>query len=353
MNSFFTNPFLLEKINVQTLLKKIKENRFKIVTPTIDLPIFYTISNADENEIHTAFEKFNLSSGVCKPSEMLSIFEALEREKITFYLKFTCGPEILKHSIHINGSKERLEERLIICQFLREKDVNDKAFYVRMKIKYISNILVIQKGLMELDESKIYVNEPGIISNELKEYDAVYKRFKAISKIAEKSSILMLDSTGRLTTVNYFEDKAELSNIEYSSNPVYDIYKELFDAIKEKFLFSKFGIVAYLSTRIRHGVLLGELRPIFENHNLITLMEGDSANYRSNFHWDNIYNYIPAIQLAKIQEYLKEFSYSVDGLIFDLIKKYLQVYNEESNEDGWFNYDFDNIANYFGFLLNH
>ncbi len=343
VDSFLENTHIIEKIEVDSLLTKIKENRFKVVKPNIELPIFYTIANADENETHTAFEKFNLNAGVCKPSELLPIYDKFEEHKILLYLKFTCGPEILKHSIHIIGSKDRLEERLKICQFLREKDTEDKVFYDD-EIKYISNILVIQKGLLELDESKIYVNEQGIVTKELKEYEAIYLRFKTIAGIANKNKILLLDKLGRLTTLNYTEEKTEAETIEYSSNPVFDIYKELFDAIKDKFLHSKFGIVAYLSTRIRHGVLLGEIRPIFEKHKLITLREGDTSNYRRNIFWDGVFHDQSSLSVAKIQDLLKDFSYSVDGLIFDLIKKYLQVYEEDSNKDGWFNYNFEDTA---------
>ncbi|RYY00599.1 hypothetical protein EON78_00690 [bacterium] len=117
--------------------------------------------------------------------------------------------------------------------------------------------------------------------------------------------------------------------------------KDFLNAIKDKFLYSKDGIVAYLSTRIRHGVLLGEIRPVFEKHKLITQKEGDTSIYRRNYYWDMIYSNYPVYVQSTIQELLKNFSYSVDGLIFDLIKKYLQVYDLEKNKDGWFNYDFE------------
>jgi hypothetical protein len=116
---------------------------------------------------------------------------------------------------------------------------------------------------------------------------------------------------------------------------------ELFNAVKDKFLHSQFGIVAYLSTRIRHGVLVGELRPIFETHNLITLKEGSSSKYRRNVHWDLVYNTYRNEEKAQIQITLSDFASKVDGLIFDLIKKHLQVYKLETNEEGWFNYEFD------------
>ena len=337
VDSFFANHFIIEKIETQSLIETIKENRFKTVKPEIELPIFYTITNADENERHTTYEKFNLGVGVCKASELIGRFNEFEFAKILFYLKYTCTPDLFKHSIHITGSKERLEERLVICQFLREKDTYDKDFYDD-EIKYITNILVIQKGLLELDESKIYVNEKGIVANELKEYESVYQRYKTIGGI--RGNKLVVLHGGKLTTLEYTEENTSAEQIEYSSNPVFDIYKDLFSAIKDKFLNSKFGIVAYLSTRIRHGVLLGEIRPIFEKHKLITLIDSSTSTYRKNQHWDNIYQYQSAISRAKLQDILKEFSLSVDGLIYDLIKKYLQVYEVKSNPAGWFNYDF-------------
>ena len=116
---------------------------------------------------------------------------------------------------------------------------------------------------------------------------------------------------------------------------------ELFEVIKDKFLNSQFGIVAYLSTRIRHGVLVGELRPVFEKHNLITMKEGKSSNYRRNYFWDMIYENSSSTIKEQIQVLLEDFSSKVDGLIFDLIKKHLQVFKPEVNEEGWFNYEFD------------
>lgn len=340
VDSYFSNIYIVEKIEVSDIQKKIRENKFKIVEPTIDLPLFYTISNADENETHITFERFNISNGIIKPTELFDRFYEFDNNKIIYFLRYTCGPEIIKHSIHIRGSKERLEERLSVCQYLKDKDSDAKSYY-EDEIKQISNILVIQKGLLELDESKIYVNEAGIISNELKDYEAVFQRFKTIAGITDKGKVLLLGSDGKLTTLAYTAERTTAEKIEYSSNPVFDIYKELFLAIKEKFLHSKFGIVAYLSTRIRHGVLLGEIRPVFEKHKLITLKEGESAVYKTNFHWMNAYCTESNWTHEKIQNLLHDFSAKVDGLIFDLIKKYLQVYDEELNPDGWFDYEFD------------
>jgi hypothetical protein len=337
--SFFINPFLVEKIETESLLKTIRQSRFKVVAPSLELAIFYTVVNADENEIHTTYERFNLMHNATKPSQLFRLFDDFRKDEFIFYLRYSCDPEILKHSIHIRGSKEKLEERLAICQFLEEKDKNNLLAYAD-EIKSIQNILIIQQGRIELDESKIYVNEQGILNNELKDFEAIYKRFITISNIAENRTILLLHK-GMLTTVNYGDIQSENDQPEYSNDPVSDIYFELFDAVKDKFLYSKFGIVAYLSTRIRHGVLLGELRPIFEKHKLITQKEGDSTEYKRNEFWEAHFQQYTEIVRSRIQYVLRDFSDTVDGLIYDLIKKHLQVKDKLKSPEGWFDYAFD------------
>jgi|GEM_PF-3105265 len=338
VDSFFFNNHIIDKIEVAGLLDKIHSNKFRNVDKGINLPIFYTIVDAGEVETHLAVELFSLSQGVEKPSELLARTNEYDEERIMYFLENTCTPKILMHSTAINNSKERLEERLSIINFIKEKTPNNSN--IISEIKSIQNILVIQQGLIDLDESKIYVNEQGIIENELQDFVAVYERFEIISGITGKNKKLLLLEGGKLTTYSSQED-TELEKIEYSNNPVFEIYIELFNAVKDKFLNSQFGIVAYLSTRIRHGVLVGELRPIFETHNLITLKEGNSSKYRRNPYWDMVYANLNPIQRDQIQITLGEFASKIDGLIFDLIKKHLQVYKQETNEDGWFNYEFD------------
>jgi hypothetical protein len=58
-------------------------------------------------------------------------------------LKHTCGLVILR-LYQYKWFTKRLAERLSIIQFLKERDLGDKELY-DTEIKYISNILVIQK----------------------------------------------------------------------------------------------------------------------------------------------------------------------------------------------------------------
>lgn len=338
VDSFFFNNHIIDKIETDELLSKIRSNKFRNITRSINLPLFYTIVDADEVETHIAFELFNMSLGVEKPFQLLKQIQKFEQDKFVYFLEYTCSPKILRHSTYIENSKERLEERLSIINFIRENYPDNKN--ILSEIKNIENILVIQQGLIDLDESKIYVNEQGIIENELQEFGAIYERFEIISGITKGNKTVLWLKDGKLTTYSS-QQNTEVEKVEYSNNPVFDIYMELFNAVKDKFLHSQFGIVAYLSTRIRHGVLVGEIRPIFETHNLITLKEGNSSRYRRNYYWDVVYERYPSDKKEQIQILLNDFASKVDGLISDLIKKHLQVYKKEVNEEGWFNYEFD------------
>lgn len=338
VDSFFTNNHIVDKVETGLLLDKIKSDKFRNVSKTINLPIFYTIVDADEVETHIALELYNSSMNVNKPSQLLSELDCVNNERVKYFFEYTCSPKILRHSIYIENSKERLEERLSILNYL--KDINAENKNILSEIKSIENILVIQQGLIDLDESKIYVNEQGIIDNELQDFEAIYERFEVISGISSGDKKLFMLKGGKLTAYAS-QENSEIEVIEYSNNPVFDIYHELFNAVKDKFLNSQFGIVAYLSTRIRHGVLVGEIRPIFETHNLITLKEGNSSSYRRNYFWDIVYDRTSPEKKEQIQILLNDFASKIDSVIFDLIKKNLQVYKKDSNEDGWFNYEFD------------
>jgi hypothetical protein len=338
VDNYFINNHIIDKIETDELLAVIRTSKFRTVQKNINLPIFYTIVDADPIETHIAYELFNRECGVEYPTELLTSISNFDRSKFLYFLEYTCSSKVLMHSTFIDSSKDRLEERLSIINFIRE--VNPLNKNVPAEIKNIENILVIQQGLIDLDESKIYVNEQGIIENELQEFQAIYDRFEVIAGITSGNKRIFWLEGGKLATYES-EENAKIEKIEYSNNPVYDIYVELFNAVKDKFLNSQFGIVAYLSTRIRHGVLVGEIRPIFETHKLITLRDGKTSEYRRNYHWDAVYSESSPEKLDMLQLILSDFAGKVDGLIFDLIKKHLQVYKLEVNDDGWFNYEFD------------
>jgi hypothetical protein len=346
VDNYLVNQFIIQKIDCSEIHLEIRKNKFRNVNPTIDLPIFYSISNADENEIHRTYELFNDSLGIEKSSQIDETKLSIDINKLIIFFNLTCNTEIFKHSDYINGTKEGLTERISICRKLQIIDKENAEAY-KFELNQLTNILIIQEGIQQLDESKIYVNEQGLINNELKDYEGLFGRYKTISNIFKKDSNLLIYFPESGVIASLDKDNSgenSESKSKFSKHPLKDTFKEIFDVIKDKFLNSKFGISAYLSTRIRHGVLLGEVRPIFEKLNLIAQYDKIEKVYREINFWNKRYTNIHQPQIKILQDELILLSTKVDSLIYDLLKKNLQIQLDDENKDGWFDYHFDDIT---------
>lgn len=319
--------------------EQIKQAKYKNINYSIELPLFFYLTASDDYDIHTAYECFLLSADSEKPSELIAKTNYFDKNLI-FFLKNICTLDIFKHSPFITSTHAKLSERIAICQVLKSIDLENKSEYIEEE-SLLSKRIIIQKGLQEIDESKIYVNQTSIIQNELKYLESVYNRYIAISELSSEKNVFYLNPNSE-EVFSLSSQEQDVKNNEFSKDPQYDIFKEMFFDVRDKFLYSKYGLKLYLSARIRHGVLLGEIRPEFELLHLVTEKEKASGNYKANEYWrqtitaiygDNIYE--------QFDNQLSVFSKKIDELInTELLDKYLLIKTEKENPEGWFDYEF-------------
>ena len=344
IDSYFQNKNLCQNIDTDIFLPKNKNRLFTKLPRTIDRAIFYNliIPNVEknkqdhENTVQTASELFLEALGVEKPSEVKWLEIDIEKAKICYYLINVCRKDILKHSTNIIGTKNQYIELRQVSEILLEIDVNNATLHSK-NIEFWTNQLILLEGLQRLDDGKIYVDEEGLIS-ELSESEGLFKRFQSIVKLNESRSgeIFILD----IFNIKQENLDANSFNRKYSQNPILEPFIELFDAVRERFLNSESGITTYLSTRIRHGVLLSEIRPVFDNNKLICYKRANS--YQDVEYW-NLNNNIDVSAKLIIQENLKVLSSNIDDLIQDLNRDKIQIKQGEVNANAWFNYDFASI----------
>lgn len=118
----------------------------------------------------------------------------------------------------------------------------------------------------------------------MRDVDGLFNRFKTIFKLVIKDNLKIVILQGGTYKVVQFEDKEKKDpGVKFSDNALLEVFYSIFDLVRDKFLNSKYGIVAYLSTRIRHGVLEGELRPEIDKENLI--FNRINNKYVSNNFW--------------------------------------------------------------------
>lgn len=338
----FINKFLVLKLNANPVRDQIKKGKYKNIKYSILLPIFFHLTQADDYDIHTSYECFLISSGAEKPSELISNIKGYDK-LLLFFLNNICTLEIFKHSPFITSTYDKLNERITICQFLRDIDPDNKKQYVEEE-NSLSKKLIIQKGLQEIDDSKIYVNQVSIAQNELKDLKSVFNRYMSIMQLSKEKDVAFINiGSERVLNVSFQDQNAD--NLEFSKDPQYDIFKEIFYDIRDKFLYSKYGLKLYLSARIRHGVLLGEIRPEFELLHLVTEKEKASEVYKINTHWqDYIEPFCNSSVYSKFNTYMSSFSKKIDELINnELLDKYILIKTEKENPEGWLNYEFDEV----------
>jgi hypothetical protein len=324
-------PRLAFKVDCSSIRKKIKDKKYKNVEKSINLALFYDISGKEkdkkeednDNETQFIVERF-LNTLDCElPSEATWTHFDSEPSKIIYFLNTTCRLEILMHFTEIDGTKERIDERLKICKILMNLDKPKSTIY-NEEYQKLTERKIMLDGQQELDESKIYVNEEGLMTElGVEEYEGMYDRFASFAGIKKRGVTLYIFS-------------AHLDSNQIS-NPLKEAFQEIFAVILDKFLRSKFGISVYLSTRIRHGVFLGEIRPVFERHHLISLKQGDTNKYKDIEFWNKSLK----TKDSRLQNILKEQSEKVDLLIAKIIERNFQINTGGEKPEGWFNYGFD------------
>lgn len=338
VEQYLENPISVNKINPEDLLEKMRSVKYKGIKRTNGLVIFTTLTSNDDAEKAFILETVISIFGITMPSELFDFFPD-NREKELFLFK-CCTSEILKHYIYLNKTLARLEERQKILNYLLQNFSDPKKLYSK-QLDHITNEIIIYEGTRKLDESKIYANDQAIIDNELQEIEGLFSRFKTIYNIISKDQnvILLSANSYQFIKISPKSDRKD-NDTKYTTSALLEVFSEIFDLILQKYLFSKFGIVAYLSTRIRHGVLGGEIRPEIDKHNLILNRKSNSLEYHDSLYWAKPYYGLNISELKKLNEILSKFSLNVDNIIEEILKHKIQIKVDNHNTEGLFNYQF-------------
>lgn len=333
VDHYIENSDDVTKVNIGEFLKILRKNKYCNIRRCIELPIFIGLNAQDD-------AGFILQSfcRVYKKQLPSDLFENLKEEnpaKIECFYRVIYKGDTLRHYIFVNSTLDNLREQQRILKYLVDMNTSKRPEY-QEQLDIVSNGLIVYEGSKKLDESKIFVNDQAIVNNELKDVDGLFNRFKTIYRLIVKEKIALVFLKENSYKIVALDANKEDSGIQFSNNALYEVFFSIFDLIRDKFLNSKYGIVAYLSTRIRHGVLEGELRPEIEKENLV--FNKTNGTYVSNDYWFRRYG-IDKFMNDVINQELIRFSEVIDNILYRLIKERLQIKDTELHSDGLFNYD--------------
>ncbi len=347
VDAFFTNPYCIIRLRTEVLEEELRKSKMRFVEKSINLPLFFSIANSKKTVLSNAVELYFKKCGVITPTqytEKLTAGSIKETDmiKVYYFLQNVCTMSLFTHMVKIKGTKNKLNERLNVCIYLLNNEMADADAYID-EIDDIERELLIQEGLQEYDESKIFINDKMIKENLLKELEADFNRYRKYGNLIKQYPRIKVLINTAVFDVDA-DKKRSLDRAVFSEDPMYDQFKQMFLELRDKFLFSQYGLMEFLSGRIRHGVFKSEIRPKFEKLELITERDANTGIYKHSEYWKTRLSHLPSNIVNSILLLQTVFSKKIDDLIEeDALKKYLQIKIEKKNPEGWFDYEYPDI----------
>lgn len=309
----------------------------------LELSIFAEMVGADADTIYFIYKKYLNQCGVAKASEI--VIDGNAKQK--YFLENVAVPKVLTlHVRKLKSVRQVMEERSAICtnlyEHFQDKRMNDEisAICRDIKIRELNN---------QVDESKIFVDVQSIKEHDSQEAQTLFEMFASATNQVAFKDIYYGEIIAQLATrgvQSAFVELDEKGALKVKEGPMElvnyrkDVLTQIFYTIRDQFLFNpKYGLDNYLSTRIRHGTLINQLRNHFEERNLVTNTIG--GEYTINDYWISKQFKIKNTDALQCIELFKSFSKGIDKIITTIKDSYIQVRTEENNtkEVGCFDFD--------------
>lgn len=303
----------------------------------LEMSIFRTITDMPDYERFDAYLCYLEKEGVTLASE-LNINR--DNNKQLYFLSDVCDLSVLwQHVDVLTSSKFVYEERLKICKKLLE------IIQTKRISREISDIIQQQKIktlTRKVDESKIYVDVRAIQKKELDTVRSYFDLFQNVDTLSNDSNEVATGESEKVIQSDVTSDEIEKMRRT--------LFSRIFYGIRDKFLFDpKFGLEFFLSTRIRHGTLMNQLRHSFEAYDLVTRKDSDET-YTPDYYWSEIKLKLDYNGRKQMKTYIDGFTKSIDNSILMVKDEYVQIQTELKPEKvrGVFDFSDSSISDIIG-----
>jgi hypothetical protein len=314
-------------------IKKIIDLEDYNIYKNISIPIFFEIYYQSQTYIYDRIADFLIANDIEKPSDVIEISENFTLQSLIHFLERVCTKDNIQDSPYLNSINALESERIKILNYLKVLNLENLETY-NGEILQITKEASLRKGLLQIHESRIYIDKKNVIKYLSTEVPEMYDRYLGLNDIEYSiiSSLKMNEKIKKdilVDTFYFIEPIPEKELINYSKNknpkndnnavivPLfrYTYFIDIFNTIKLAFIFNEdYGFRSFLSMRIRHGTFSNVLRSVFDKHDLISSMKPNKDEYKEI----DIWNEKLKVELKTkrlVQELLKDFSRSIDASI--------------------------------------
>jgi len=275
-----------------------------------------------------SLKDFLAEQGVQRASELGKADDKFPRDLLIHFFNHVCVPEVLDQSLALDSTRAVEDERATILVLLIDLTLAEGQPPVDYldELRTIKTRQLVQQTTLQLNQSKVYVNVDGIKKAAGPRMRERWHRYQLITHQKHLGADFhelqrtIQEKLGDQVTVLSLTPLTERDRLFRLM--VYD-FGEMFAISKE------FGLDGNLSTNIRHGFIMRELRGPLLNLHLVTNKGSEEGGYQQNEYWkERVYQLI----WPDVSAVLSHFSESVDEAITYLNHRYLRIKSEKVPE---------------------
>lgn len=337
VNAYFKNERAYDHFYDQKIIQEFNMIYEPKVFKHISIPILFELYNQPQSSIYDRIADFLIANDLRIPSDLIESQKKYPENFLIYFLDKVCTKENIQDSPFLNSIESLESERIKILNFLKEINPAKTKDY-NFEILEITKEGSLRKGLLQIHESRIYVDVSNIKKYLAKELPEVFDRYLGFSDLTYSaiSSLKLnekIDKESVLITFYFLKPIKEefiplyISTVDPRTDPNavavpiirFTYFENLFNKIKEEFIYNEdYGFRSFLSMRIRHGTFSNVLRSVFDKHDIISSKDSDTNQYLEVDFWNGKIsgdsNFIESFQKE-----LKEFSGKIDSIIDDAL----------------------------------
>lgn len=336
-SAYVSDRRLFEVLPVSATAAAISRETRLLLAKDVGVPIFYDLYASHvgpdrESERVYAAEDFLLAHGIDKPSDLEAMEGRFDRAMLIYFLRYVCVEAVLDTHIAYSGSQDVRDERVSICRLLSRLDPDEAETY-QAEIKDLLRKTMIQRRMREVEQSKIYVDIDGVrrTAETLRES---YDRYTALLRAGvQHDRLIELEKVVRQAI-----GEEQLLVIKWTGGANRDILSALLHQLRDLYVSSaEHGLDKYLSVRIRHQTLAGQLRKPLEEASLITQLDKETSKYKPNVYWLARVGVEGEPEAEALDHIFESFARAFDGLVATVRDEWVQV-RTESTSRGMFDF---------------
>lgn len=343
VRTYLRSPFAYVSMPVAEVLFAVQASDPSHFAKTPALAIVHDIyfrhiaTNLD-GERSDAFEDYLTCIGVARPSHLRDIVvreSGTGRDILIHYLRYICVPRIMDHYTEFEGTTDLLTERISICQVLAEVDSENATAYTD-EIRSTTQELVVSEGVRQIEQSRIYVDTDSIRAYIEKPFNESYARYVQLpaGSTAGSSRRIVLHQIGEVVS------DSQRSALYIPLDERTAFLGSMIEQFGVQFVMNpRHGLSAYLSGRIRHGILPNHLRSPLQLAQLATLKDSKTGTYRPNEYWTKQLPGLDADVSETLGLRLASFTKQIDESIELINQKWIQI-NRPHTPDGLFDFSY-------------